>query len=69
MFWSTGFGIDRDTPVGPIRLSAGYKLNFTPLDVYHPQEFIDDVNAGRLGQRPYPWTRRLAVHLAFGTNF
>jgi outer membrane protein insertion porin family len=68
-FWGTGIGLDRDSPVGPIRLSLGYMLNPTLLDVLEAQEFLDDKNNGVLGQRPYPWTRRLHVHLAFGTGF
>jgi outer membrane protein insertion porin family len=68
-FFSAGGGIDRDTPVGPIRLSAGWMLNPSPLDVLKPQEFIDDLEHGVLGSRPTPWTRRLHVHFAIGAGF
>lgn len=68
-FFSTGVGIDRDTPVGPVRLSAGWMLNPSMLDVLKPQEFIDDTENGVLGSRPTPWSRRLQVHLAIGAVF
>jgi outer membrane protein insertion porin family len=68
-FFSTGCGIDRDTPVGPVRLSAGWKLNPSALDVLEPQEFLDAVEAGTLGSVHTSWTRRVQVHLAIGTGF
>lgn len=68
-FFSSGFGIDRDTPVGPVRLSLGYILNPSALDVLKPQEFIDAVESGTLGERRTAWNRRLHVHLAIGTGF
>jgi outer membrane protein insertion porin family len=68
-FFSAGFGIDRDTPVGPARLSLGWMLNPSLLDVLKPQEFVDDVENGTLGSRRTPWTRRVQVHLAIGAGF
>jgi outer membrane protein assembly factor BamA len=68
-FFSTGCGFDRDTPVGPVRLSVGWILNPSPLDVLKSQEFIDDLENGTLGSRPTPWTRRMQVHFAIGAGF
>jgi len=69
LFVSTGAGIDRDTPVGPVRISVGYMLNPSDLDVLKPKEFVEDVLAGTVGQRTVPWTRRFRVHLSIGANF
>lgn len=68
-FFSSGFGIDRDTPVGPVRLSLGYILNPSALDVLKPQEFLDAVENGTLGDARTAWNRRLHVHLTIGTGF
>lgn len=68
-FFSTGCGIDRSTPVGPVRLSAGWMLNPSSLDVLEPQEFLDAVEAGTLGSAHTSWTRRVQVHLAIGAGF
>ena len=68
-FFGTGFGIDRETPVGPVRFSAGWILNPSALDVLEPQEFLDAVEAGTLASAHTSWTRRLQLHLAIGSGF
>ena len=68
-FFATGFGIDRDTPVGPLRLSLAYKLNPSQLDVLKPQEFLDALTFGTLDTVHTSWNRRLLLHLAIGSGF
>ena len=67
-FWATGFGIDRDTPVGPLRLSLAWMLNPSQLDVLRAQEFLDADRIGAVDSQPVHWQRHLRLHLSIGTG-
>ncbi len=46
LFFSTGAGIEIPTPLGPIQLSIGYKLNPSLFDLRDPQDVLDAALAG-----------------------
>lgn len=69
-FFGTGAGIDVATPVGPLRLSLGYKLNPSPFDLRRPADVLEAL----LDERPIDTvpTRRLQrfhLHLSIGQSF
>jgi outer membrane protein assembly factor BamA len=73
-FYSTGAGLGIQTPVGPLRMSVGYKLNPSPLDVRDPGEVLEYILTGgpldELDQNvPEGWWRRLQLHLTIGRVF
>jgi outer membrane protein insertion porin family len=68
-FWATGFGVDRDTPVGPLRLSVARMLNPSRLDLLRAQEFLDADRIGAVDSQPVHWQRYLRFHVSIGTGF
>jgi outer membrane protein assembly factor BamA len=70
LFWATGVGFDYATPVGSIRLSVGYKLNPSFLDLVDP---IDALRALLSDVPRDEWVldehgiRRFRLHIGFGT--
>ena len=46
LFFSTGAGVEIPTPLGPIQLSIGYKLNPSLFDLRDPQHVLDAALAG-----------------------
>ncbi len=69
-FYGTGAGIDYTTSVGAIRVSVGYKLNPSLLDLAD----AEDVLAVLLDERPVEdldthEIRRWQFHLSFGSQF
>jgi len=70
VFFSTGGGVGIETPVGPIRVSVGYKLNPSPLDVRNPGEVLDLLQEDRpITEAPVRSWRRIQFHLTFGRVF
>jgi len=83
-FFGTGAGISVSSPVGPIQVSLGYKVNPSFFDVRDPnaiaeafQEVIrerpdtwtpEDLRQAALGVEPTFW-RRIHLHLAIGQTF
>jgi outer membrane protein assembly factor BamA len=66
-FWATGFGIDYATPLGSIRLTLGYKLNPSILDLADSL----DVLTALLEDRPLDGLdrrgiRRFRLHIGLG---
>jgi len=69
-YWAIGAGIDVRTPVGPLRLSVGYKLNPSPLDVRDPQDVLLALVDGRsLDTVPTKALRRFEIHFALGITY
>lgn len=70
MFYATGGGIDLFTPVGPIRIGAGYKLNPSVLDLADAQEVFDALaSGGSLDDLPQHARRRWQFYLSIGSTF
>lgn len=66
-FYSTGFGLGIETPVGPIRASLGYKLNPSPLDLRDPGDVLALLIEGRpIEEAPTKRSRRFQLHLTVG---
>jgi outer membrane protein assembly factor BamA len=67
---STGGGLGIGTPVGPIRITVGYKLNPSPLDIRDPGEVLALYLAGEsiLEAKPRN-SRRFQFHLTVGRAF
>jgi outer membrane protein insertion porin family len=67
---STGGGLGIGTPVGPIRITVGYKLNPSPLDLRDPGEVLALYLAGEsiLDAKPRN-SRRFQFHLTVGRAF
>ncbi len=69
-FYGTGAGFDISTIVGPIRVSVGYKLNPSPLDLRDPRQVFQAISEGRpISSVPTRWTRRFHIHIALGQAF
>ena len=69
-FYGTGFGVDLETIVGQVRLSIGYKLNPSFLDVRDPSDVFDAITNDLPPESADPsWWRRLHVHVALGQAF
>lgn len=67
LFWSTGVGVDYRTVLGSLRVSVGYKLNPSVIDLADPEEMTQAVIAGTpLEELPQHAGRRFQVHLSFG---
>jgi outer membrane protein insertion porin family len=70
MFYATGGGLSMLTPVGPIKVSVGYKLNPSVTDLV---DAADIQRAGDQGQSiddlPRDDSRRWQWHLAIGSTF
>jgi outer membrane protein insertion porin family len=69
-FFGTGAGIDVRTLVGPIRVSVGYKLNPSPLDLRDPDKLFEAIANGLpVTSVPEDWKRRLHLHISLGQTF
>lgn len=69
-FYGTGAGIDLDTAIGPIRLSVGYKLNPSPLDLRDARDvFAAALNDRPLSSVPTSSWRRWHLHIGLGQTF
>ena len=66
-FYGTGAGLQFSTPVGPVRLALGYKLNPSVLDVRDPGAVADALLAGTpIEDVPARDGRRWQLHLSIG---
>ncbi len=65
--WGTGVGVSIGTPVGPVQLDLGYKLNPSTLDVRDPravgQALVDGRPLSEVPERPI---QRWHLHLSLG---
>lgn len=69
-FFGAGGGIDVATPVGPLRLSLGYKLNPSPFDLRRPADVLEAILDSRpLETAPVRPLQRLHLHLSIGQSF
>jgi outer membrane protein insertion porin family len=69
-FYSAGGGLGVETPVGPIRLSVGYKLNPSPLDLRDPGDVLALLLADQsILEAPTSNWRRVQMHLTVGRVF
>jgi outer membrane protein insertion porin family len=65
--FSTGAGLSYLTPVGAVRLSLGYKLNPSDLDLRDANDVLNALLQGlRVTTAEPDWSRRLHLHLSFG---
>ncbi|HYV99709.1 MAG TPA: BamA/TamA family outer membrane protein, partial [Gemmatimonadaceae bacterium] len=69
-FYSTGAGIDINTIVGPIRVSLGYKMNPSPLDVRSASDVLKAISAGLPAtSAPVRSALRRQIHISLGQRF
>ena len=69
-FYGTGAGLDLGTPVGPIKLDVGYKLNPSTADLVDSGDLLEAlVNETPTDTLERKNSRRWQFHLAFGTSF
>ncbi len=69
-FYATGGGIDLITPVGPLELSLGYKLNPSLPDLVNSGDLVDAILAGTpTDELERHNSHRWQFSLVFGTNF
>jgi outer membrane protein insertion porin family len=65
--FGTGIGVSFATPVGPIQLDLGYKLNPSPLDLRDPGEVARAIDAGEpLESVREHGIKRWHLHLSMG---
>jgi hypothetical protein len=70
VYYSTGGGVGLDTPVGPVRVSLGYKLNPSALDLRDPGKVQDLILDGEsILEAPIQRWRRFQFHLTVGRAF
>jgi len=70
LFVATGAGFSLRTPVGPIEVSAGYKLNPSVIDLVDAADLIRAAAAGTpINDLPRHDSRRWQFHLAFGASY
>jgi len=68
-YFGTGAGVDVGTIAGPIRLSVGYKLNPSPLDLRDPAEVFLAIQEGRpLSSVETSGLRRFHLHVSLGVS-
>jgi outer membrane protein insertion porin family len=69
-FFGTGAGIDLATIIGPVRISLGYKLNPSVLDVRSAGAVLDALTNGRpITSVAESWKKRLHLHVSLGQTF
>jgi outer membrane protein assembly factor BamA len=69
-FFATGAGLSLKTPVGPIQIALGYKLNPSLTDVVDAADIAAAANSGRpVDDLPRHKNWRWQWHLAFGTSY
>jgi outer membrane protein assembly factor BamA len=67
--FGTGAGAQISTPVGPLRISVGYKLNPSRVDLLSPDDVTRALAAGDdLSGLPTEDVRRWHLHLAIGRS-
>jgi outer membrane protein insertion porin family len=67
--FGTGGGVQVSTPFGPVRLSVGYKLNPSRVDLLAPDDVARTLAAGgSLADLPTESIRRWHLHLAIGRS-
>jgi len=70
VYYSAGGGVGIGTPVGPIRLTVGYKLNPSPLDLRDPGEVYALYREGEsVLDAKVKNSRRFQFHLTVGRAF
>jgi len=70
VYYSAGGGVGIRTPVGPIRLTVGYKLNPSPLDLRDPGEVYALLREGEsVLDAKVKDSRRFQFHLTVGRAF
>lgn len=69
-FFGAGAGFQVATIVGPIRFSAGWKLNPSPLDLRDPDAVFQALLLGLpVSSVPTDWKHRLHLHVSLGHGF
>jgi outer membrane protein insertion porin family len=69
-FFATGAGLSLKTPVGPILIALGYKLNPSVTDLVDAKDIAEAADLGRsVDDLPEHKNRRWQWHLAFGTSY
>lgn len=69
-FFGTGFGVQVRTLVGPVRISLGYKLNPSELDLRDAEPVLEALLAGRpISSVPVNSKRRYHLHFSLGQSF
>jgi outer membrane protein assembly factor BamA len=70
MFYATGAGVDVRTPVGPIKMGFGYKLNPSLTDLVDPAVLLREAAAGNpVDDLPRDQSRRWQFYLAIGASY
>ena len=70
MFYATGAGIDMRTPVGPIKMGFGYKLNPSLTDLVDAADLSRAANEGKpVDDLPRDNSRRWQFYLAIGASY
>ena len=70
MFYATGAGVDVRTPVGPIKMGFGYKLNPSLTDLVDPAVLLQGADQGKpLDTLPRQQSRRWQFYLAIGASY
>jgi len=69
-FYATGGGLDIRTPVGPVRLGVGYKLNPSITDLADANDYTRALIDGTpVSQVPRRNSRRWQLHFSFGSAY
>lgn len=69
-FYGTGAGLDLATPVGPIKLSAGYKLNPSAVDLVDSEDLLQAQSGGTpISELHQHNSHRWQFHLSIGSSF
>ena len=70
MFYATGAGVDVRTPVGPIKMGFGYKLNPSLTDLVDPAVLLRAAADGKpVDSLPREQSRRWQFYLAIGASY
>ena len=70
MFYATGAGVDVRTPVGPIKMGFGYKLNPSLTDLVDPAVLLQAADQGQpVDDLPRDQSRRWQFYLAIGASY
>jgi outer membrane protein insertion porin family len=70
VFYATGAGVDVRTPVGPIKMGMGYKLNPSLTDLVDPAELLRAAAEEKpLDALPRHQSRRWQFYLAIGASY
>lgn len=69
-FYGTGAGLDLTTPVGPIKLSAGYKLNPSVVDLVDSEDLLQaEIEGTPISGLHQHNSHRWQFHLSIGSSF